>query len=42
MLDPIRIVSVINELRTFIDKFKTESDSELAVSNATNTITIEY
>lgn len=42
MVDPIKIVSVISDLHSFIDRFRTEADSELAVSNATNTITIEY
>lgn len=42
LLDPLKSAEEIEKLRTYIDKFKAEVDSALAVSNATTIIDIEY
>jgi len=42
LIDPLNVTKMIEELADEIDKFNTEIDSALSVSNATTTITIEY
>lgn len=42
LIDPLDSAKKIEEIKTFIDKFKAEVDSVLSVSNATTEITIEY
>ena len=42
LIDPIDISTQIRELEAYIDKFSSEVDSAISVSNATTVITIEY
>lgn len=42
IVDPLKVVDIINSMTEFRDKFKIEADSALSVSNATTKITIEY
>ena len=42
LIDPLNVTKMIEELSTEIDKFNTEIDSALSVSNAITVIDIEY
>lgn len=42
IIDPLDSIKRIEELKDYIDKFTSEIDSVLSVSNATTMITIEY
>lgn len=42
LLDPINVKEIMKELEDKIDKFKTDADAALSVSNALTTIEFEY
>lgn len=42
IVDPLKVVDIVNAVTEFRDKFKIEADAALSVSNATTKITIEY